>query len=523
MVGAAAAGDDSNDDLSRMGYYEILGVDSRIAPKELKSAYRRRSIQLHPDKNRNNPFAEKNFQRLSRAYETLSKVDTRKLYDQFGDMWEFMKSYEEESLTYTAQRMFQSGGRMYVKHVKEKIDEPFWRVKDVSILHLKFAAEVLQQFEGVWVLFFGNPRCGPCRATVPKISAFAHRLKASRSWIRVGTVNMAVDGNQALLQHFGRASESIPQVVVLAPIAKGDEVSLDARMANYEVFNIGDDDAPSFSKRLLQMCKRVKAQRVPMVVPAPGELLETALSSTDDRSRRWATLVVGAGCSVCKDIRPVFRRSASRMRHALYDFRVLDCEASPNAALCAQLIEDETAFPLLHLHDERKSPGSSRLINLDPFIDDSYEEAVKYAYDEKKHTFSIMMYALLALEGAAETSAPSLSVTGATGTMAFLNGELEFMGTHQGRGYWKKPGNMEVYLRWIPGKFRGNRNGAWLLTDMMEDEDIGWAYTELDVFVPSPSKGQWTILSGDSFGRRQKDPNFAIEVAAASSQGRAEL
>ena len=111
-----------------------------------------------------------------------------------------------------------------MKNVQEKI-EAFLEGKDVSILHLKFAVEVIQQFDGVWVLFLA-PAVRTCRATVPKIAAFARKLKSSRSWIRVGTVNMAVDGNEAL-PHFGRASESIRRLVPVT-VTSGAATSLDA-------------------------------------------------------------------------------------------------------------------------------------------------------------------------------------------------------------------------------------------------------------------------------------------------------
>ena len=40
-----------------------------------------------------------------------------------------------------------------------------------------------------------------------------------------------------------------------------------------------------------------------------------------------------------------------------------------------------------------------------------------------------------------------------------------------------------------------------------------------DVFVPTESKGEWTILSGRSFGG--KDPHFAVSLPGKS--GREEL
>ena len=49
------------------GYYEILGVDRNVDAKKLKSAYRKRSLKLHPDKGGDT----RSFQCLNRAFVVL--------------------------------------------------------------------------------------------------------------------------------------------------------------------------------------------------------------------------------------------------------------------------------------------------------------------------------------------------------------------------------------------------------------------------------------------------------------------
>ncbi|KAG5420083.1 CAJ1 [Candida metapsilosis] len=65
-------------------YYDILGVEPTADEQELRKAYRKQAIRLHPDKNGNDPKAAEKFQDLGEAYGILSNPDSRKIYDEFG-------------------------------------------------------------------------------------------------------------------------------------------------------------------------------------------------------------------------------------------------------------------------------------------------------------------------------------------------------------------------------------------------------------------------------------------------------
>ncbi len=65
-------------------YYEVLGVDRNADEKAIKSAYRKKAIQYHPDKNPGNKEAEEKFKEAAEAYDVLSNPDKRARYDQFG-------------------------------------------------------------------------------------------------------------------------------------------------------------------------------------------------------------------------------------------------------------------------------------------------------------------------------------------------------------------------------------------------------------------------------------------------------
>lgn len=61
--------------------YRILGVAPDADDKEIKSAYRRKAREMHPDLDPGNPWAEDEFKELSAAYQLLSDPKLRKKYD----------------------------------------------------------------------------------------------------------------------------------------------------------------------------------------------------------------------------------------------------------------------------------------------------------------------------------------------------------------------------------------------------------------------------------------------------------
>lgn len=70
--------------MSKADYYETLGISRGVDEKELKSAFRKKAMQFHPDRNPGDKGAEQRFKDINEAYEILKDPQKRAAYDQFG-------------------------------------------------------------------------------------------------------------------------------------------------------------------------------------------------------------------------------------------------------------------------------------------------------------------------------------------------------------------------------------------------------------------------------------------------------
>jgi molecular chaperone DnaJ len=69
---------------TKRDYYEVLGVSKDASPSDLKSAYRKLALKLHPDKNPGDSQAEEKFKEAAEAYSVLSDAEKRQRYDAYG-------------------------------------------------------------------------------------------------------------------------------------------------------------------------------------------------------------------------------------------------------------------------------------------------------------------------------------------------------------------------------------------------------------------------------------------------------
>ena len=70
-----------NSNMNNNNLYETLGIDKTATQEEIKKAYRKLSLEMHPDRNNGSAESTEQFKKISKAYETLGDEDKRKNYD----------------------------------------------------------------------------------------------------------------------------------------------------------------------------------------------------------------------------------------------------------------------------------------------------------------------------------------------------------------------------------------------------------------------------------------------------------
>lgn len=65
-------------------YYQTLGVSKDADAAEIKKAYRKKAMEHHPDRNKDDPQAEAKLKEVNEAYDVLKDEQKRAAYDRFG-------------------------------------------------------------------------------------------------------------------------------------------------------------------------------------------------------------------------------------------------------------------------------------------------------------------------------------------------------------------------------------------------------------------------------------------------------
>nr|CCC94613.1 unnamed protein product [Trypanosoma congolense IL3000] len=82
--GSSAGGSCGRKDPGAKDYYATLGVEKKATPSQIRAAFHRKALELHPDKNAGDAEATKHFQEVLEAYGVLNDDMKRSQYDMHG-------------------------------------------------------------------------------------------------------------------------------------------------------------------------------------------------------------------------------------------------------------------------------------------------------------------------------------------------------------------------------------------------------------------------------------------------------
>lgn len=158
-------------------YYKLLGIERDADAREIRRAFKKLALTMHPDKNQGDSDAHDKFVKLNKAYETLKDPDMRKRYDTYG----------EDGLGDNGNRW---NGRF---HSWNYYYETFGIYDDdpeiVTLGRNDFQSAVLESSD-IWFINFYSPQCSHCHHLAPNWRKLA---QAFEGVIRVGAVNCEED------------------------------------------------------------------------------------------------------------------------------------------------------------------------------------------------------------------------------------------------------------------------------------------------------------------------------------------
>ncbi|XP_033899338.3 dnaJ homolog subfamily C member 10-like [Acipenser ruthenus] len=151
-------------------YYKRLGVSREASTREIRQAFKKLALKMHPDKNPSDEEAHDRFLKINRAYEVLKDEDLRKKYDKYGE-----KGLEDNH----------EGGR-YESWNFYRYDFGIYDDDHEIITLDRGDFDVAVNSGELWFVNFYFPRCSHCHDLAPTWREFAKEMDGV---IRIGAVN----------------------------------------------------------------------------------------------------------------------------------------------------------------------------------------------------------------------------------------------------------------------------------------------------------------------------------------------
>jgi curved DNA-binding protein CbpA len=179
-------------------YYHLLGVKRDASKAEIRRAFKKLSLQYHPDKNKNKKNPEKAkemFIKIANAYEVLNDDKLRKIYDQHGE--EGVKQHQQGggqqhggNFQDIFNFFFHGGmGGGFHQNVQEGPENNFFENTDVLQLKMDNLSKLLNRRK-IWFVYFFKSKDGGFQDTKKKIVDIASQ---SYGIFNFGAVNCKDD------------------------------------------------------------------------------------------------------------------------------------------------------------------------------------------------------------------------------------------------------------------------------------------------------------------------------------------
>ncbi|XP_048873193.1 dnaJ homolog subfamily C member 10-like isoform X2 [Brienomyrus brachyistius] len=151
-------------------YYKLLGLSKDASNREIRQAFKKMALTMHPDKNPNNQNAHEKFLEINRAYEVLKDEDLRKKYDKYGEKG-LQDSYQGGQ--YESWSFYRYDFGIYD-------DDP----EIITLDRGDFDAAV--DSGELWFVNFYFPRCSHCHDLAPMWREFSKEMDGV---LKIGAVN----------------------------------------------------------------------------------------------------------------------------------------------------------------------------------------------------------------------------------------------------------------------------------------------------------------------------------------------
>jgi thiol-disulfide isomerase/thioredoxin len=291
--------------------YEVLELGRAASQGEIRKAYRKLSLQLHPDKNPGCDDAARDaFAEVVAAYETLSSPDKRQAFDDYGgDHYEtFSSEYEYHTYGDKNERDFYTGHPLITTISAER-----WRTG--------LAAEPPDR---VWLIEFYAPWCGGCQKFASGWKETAVALADDD--IEVGGINCAKDRDMCQKTFNIR---SYPTVRLLN--------------RHYGTMQEFDSSTPKTADAIAAWARAVHAEwrwlfaRSQLQALTAGDFEAGGVVAGSEEF--WAVLLLdGLECGPCKTAKTnMLRLSAGLAPGGLGRVGFLDCQPPEHRALCTRI------------------------------------------------------------------------------------------------------------------------------------------------------------------------------------------